>query len=127
MVPIPVRPPLVPPALDLALFQRAPLEVARELGEARRARAVARGEREQGLAVREDRLEEVAARRRVRARADLRADRLQVRAAAVVCGGRGTWLCGGRWAAAARDTCQRRKSTRREGRGRGGEGARART
>ena len=96
MVPVPVRAPLVTPTVDRGRALGACLEVARELGEARRARAVALREREERLAVREDCLEEVAARRRVCARADLRAHRLQVRAAAAACGARGPCLWGGR-------------------------------
>ena len=57
-------------------------ELLRERVEAERARAVARREGVERLAVREDRLEVVAARGRVRAGTDLVEDGLQVRAAA---------------------------------------------
>lgn len=73
-VALPVR---APPHLPLP-----PRQVARELREADRTVAVARGERVQRLTVREDRLEVVAARGRVRAGTDLVEDGLQVRAAA---------------------------------------------
>ena len=80
-VPVPLR--LLRPLLRVAARgPRARLEVARERREAHRARAVPRRVREERLAVREDRLEvRVARGRRVRARADLRGDRLEVRAA----------------------------------------------